>query len=190
MSKPHPKSITDIAEREGLDIDDLTRSNANGTANLWDVRAWRKRGADARALAAAGQARAKQSLLVEDAKASHRAREFAARAGRPIFARNPRVEQIRAEQSLVPTTPAPTLFASGDLPPYTASGNDPAELALLPWQLRHAAARADQAEWSRLFAEYARADVESHEFVFEPAVADVGNLEYEQRVKAWRYGEA
>jgi len=35
---------------------------------------------------------------------------------------------------------APTMFESGDLPPFTASGIDPQVLASLPWKVRHAAA--------------------------------------------------
>lgn len=35
---------------------------------------------------------------------------------------------------------APTMFDSGDLPPFTASGVDPRFLANLPWKVRHAAA--------------------------------------------------
>lgn len=35
---------------------------------------------------------------------------------------------------------APTMFDSGDLPPFTASGVDPRFLANLPWKIRHAAA--------------------------------------------------
>ncbi|MCU1612779.1 MAG: hypothetical protein JWO98_319 [Frankiales bacterium] len=39
----------------------------------------------------------------------------------------------------------PTMFDSGDLPPFTASGVDPRFLALLPWRIRHAAAMAPNA---------------------------------------------
>jgi hypothetical protein len=34
----------------------------------------------------------------------------------------------------------PTLFESGDAPPFMASGVDPRYLAVLPWKVRHAAA--------------------------------------------------
>jgi len=36
--------------------------------------------------------------------------------------------------------PPPTLFESGDLPPFTASGVDPQHLMRLPFRTRHAAA--------------------------------------------------
>lgn len=53
-----------------------------------------------------------------------------------------------AEQAMPETVAAarasqgepPTMFDSGDLPPFVASGIDPANLRLLPWQTRHAAA--------------------------------------------------
>lgn len=42
--------------------------------------------------------------------------------------------------AIVSNGDAPTLFESGDLPPFTASGVDPKILASLPWKVRHAAA--------------------------------------------------
>jgi hypothetical protein len=36
--------------------------------------------------------------------------------------------------------PVPTMWATGDLPPFTASGIDPEMLRYVPWQARHAAA--------------------------------------------------
>jgi hypothetical protein len=36
--------------------------------------------------------------------------------------------------------PAPTMWATGDLPPFTVSGLDPEMLRYVPWQARHAAA--------------------------------------------------
>jgi hypothetical protein len=83
--------------------------------------------------------------------------------------------------------PPPTLFNSGDLPPYTASGNPPSALLQLPWQLRHAAARADQAEWARLFNEYGpgTGDDAAVAMMFEPAVSDPANGDYERRMHDW-----
>lgn len=83
----------------------------------------------------------------------------------------------------------PTLFASGDVPPYTASGNDPEALLDLPWQLRHAAARADQKTWARLFEEcgpgVADADVA---MMFVPEARDLANDDYRARFSAWLQG--
>jgi hypothetical protein len=80
---------------------------------------------------------------------------------------------------------APTLFPGGDLPKATASGNPPSELLQLPWQLRHAAARADQAEWARLMNTYAGNPDADIEMMFEPAADDPANWEYKARVSEW-----
>lgn len=114
-------------------------------------------------------------------------RPAATRQGK-IFARNPLLNERQANLGYMPKAPAPTLFASGDTPPYTASGNPPSELLKLPWQVRHAAAKADQAEWARLFMEYDRDDVDTSDLIFEPAVHDPGNDEYLTRFAAWSSG--
>lgn len=52
-------------------------------------------------------------------------------------------------------TPPPTLFPSGDLPAFTASGVDPKALMAAPWQARHAIAAAPTtAEAYRLLDDY------------------------------------
>src|SRR5438045_4076162 len=65
----------------------------------------------------------------------------ATRVGK-VWARNPLLDEHRSESVWEPKSPPPELFNSGAVPPYTASGNNPAELLRLPWQLRHAAAKA------------------------------------------------
>lgn len=49
----------------------------------------------------------------------------------------------------------PTMFESGDLPPFTASGVDPSMLMLLPWRTRHAGALQSSAavllSWVELY---------------------------------------
>ncbi|KIC66309.1 hypothetical protein [Pseudarthrobacter phenanthrenivorans] len=63
----------------------------------------------------------------------------------PEYALNPLLD-IEAQQRpvLVEVAKAeetpPTMWATGDLPPFTASGLDPQLLAMVPWQIRHAAA--------------------------------------------------
>jgi hypothetical protein len=42
--------------------------------------------------------------------------------------------------------PQPTLFGTGDLPPFLASGVDPRALLAVPWQARHTLAAAPSAE--------------------------------------------
>ena len=111
------------------------------------------------------------------------------------YAVNPLLDEFKANnpalaRAYLAKGGAPTLFASGDLPPYTASGNPPSALLQLPTDLRHAAAKADQATWSRLFAEYGRnvpdGDVA---MMFEPLADDEGNREYRNRFSAWKRGE-
>lgn len=104
------------------------------------------------------------------------------------FGRNPLVEdylQVAPHMSAHRAT-APTLFATGDLPSYTASGNPPSALLNLPWQVRHAAAKADQAEWARIFSECA--DDAEYELMFGTAAHDPANDEYKQRVSNWAAG--
>lgn len=61
------------------------------------------------------------------------------------YAVNPAVDELsdRFYADAVAVNPnVPTLFESGDLPPFTASGMDPAVLQKLPWHARHAVAAA------------------------------------------------
>jgi hypothetical protein len=110
------------------------------------------------------------------------------------FARNPAFDDLRARNKAVATIatregPAPTLFGSGDLPRYTASGNPPAALLDLPWKLRHAAARASQPEWARLFAEYGKGVPDGDVLAeFAPEAKDPANDDYTGRVRAWACG--
>lgn len=106
------------------------------------------------------------------------------------FALNPRLEAMRADD-LVPGVGAPpTLFAAGDLPQFTASGNDPTALLQLPACVRHAAVKADAVEWARLFNNYATGSPDDDLAAqLDPAAQDVGNLEYEDRFRAWRSGD-
>lgn len=160
-----PQWIAAVAAREGLDLADLKSKSTT------DVRAWRTRGATARRPAPA------------------------ARSSRPSsrYPANPLVDRLRAArpalaQMALRDGDAPTMFTSGDLPPFTASGNDPAHLAQLPPRLRHAAAKADQAEWSRLVNTYGGRDVSDAELIYEPAADDDGWHDYEARVQAWAAG--
>lgn len=78
--------------------------------------------------------------------------------------------------------PAPTLFNSGDVPPLTASGLAPELLYDLPWQARHAVARADTAAAAlELFERYVGD--------FDGAAMDFGAsqpvTDYVRRVQQW-----
>jgi hypothetical protein len=103
-------------------------------------------------------------ITVQDVRNAAPRRTFAAASspasGLPEYAENPLLDayskshpQIVAEA--LTGGPAPTLFEAGNLPSFTASGNDPQALTRLPWQARHAAAKADQAGWAAIFEKYA-----------------------------------
>jgi pyruvate/2-oxoglutarate dehydrogenase complex dihydrolipoamide acyltransferase (E2) component len=63
---------------------------------------------------------------------------------------NPLVAKAHAERpgqavKAAAKAPAPTMFASGDLPAFTASGIDPQVLTQVPWNARHTLAQASTA---------------------------------------------
>lgn len=95
-------------------------------------------------------------------------------AGRPALYRN----SVRAAEM-------PTLFPSGDLPVYTASGIDPTMLLDVPWSARHAVAAArTQAEAYDLIQSVSGPDGEGMAQVTGLA-NNSGNREYQMRVDAW-----
>ena len=80
--------------------------------------------------------------------------------------------------------PAPTLFESGDLPDFTASGIDPQLLLKLPWQARHpVASAATQAVAYQLFAAYI--DNVDGARIDAVCTADDGIVDYVERVSMW-----
>lgn len=71
--------------------------------------------------------------------------------------------------------PVPELFAAGALPPFTASGLDPAELLRVPWWARHAVAvEPDRAAAEVLLAEPDRA-----------GAGHPVNRDFEARMRSW-----
>jgi hypothetical protein len=103
----------------------------------------------------------------------------------PIYARNPLVDEARrtrAQASLQAAADAPTLFHSGDLPPFTASGIDPENLLRVPWQARHAVASAPTtAQAFELLERYTDDPVAA---AFEQG-GSFANAAYQQRVNEW-----
>lgn len=104
---------------------------------------------------------------------------------------NPLVDDLRRSRPALyamaaAEAPPPSLFNSGDLPVYTASGVEPATLARLPWQARHAVASAPTtAEAYRIIEEVSGVDGEfaAHLYGDHPGVR-----QYENRVRAWAMG--
>lgn len=108
------------------------------------------------------------------------------------YSANPILDEVLSSSSHVQTISAsvrsghsspPTLFHSGDLPAFTASGIDPQVLRNVPWMTRHRiAATSDRAEALGLI-----------EYVSGPEgldvagdfLSDVENRDYRRRVEQW-----
>lgn len=106
-----------------------------------------------------------------------------------VMARNPLVDAFRKANPAIAAiaareAPAPTLFADGDLPPFTASGIDPQLLLRVAWPARHAIAAAPRETAFALMQDYmGEPDMAAMDFGGHP-----GNVEYAQRVFAWASG--
>ena len=115
-------------------------------------------------------------------------------AGRgPAFALNPLVAKVRAEATAAgepqPTGGAPTLFASGDLPSFCASGLSPETLLQVPWEARHAMAAAPtQAEAYAILQACTGGDqgASAEDIAFYDYSDHPGNADYAQRVRQWQ----
>jgi hypothetical protein len=86
--------------------------------------------------------------------------------------------------------PPPTLFASGDLPPFVASGDERVRAALprIPWQARHAVAgERDGARALAIVEDVSgpAGDVAADAYAGHPGVGA-----YQDRVRAWARGPA
>jgi hypothetical protein len=106
----------------------------------------------------------------------------------PAFALNPRADAARmqlASAGVRPSGAAPTLFASGDLPAFTASGVPVESLLDVPWQARHAmAAAATPADAYTIVTECQGADAEQTAQMLYGS--HQGNAAYAERVEQWR----
>ena len=77
----------------------------------------------------------------------------------------------------------PTLFATGDTPPFLASGEDPALVLRVPWQARHAlAAESDRGRVLEMLQELSGPEgvVAASEYAHHPS-----NSDYQARVNQW-----
>jgi hypothetical protein len=105
------------------------------------------------------------------------------------FAANPALDDLARQHPAIVraaagrTTAPPTLFAGGDLPPFTASGIDPHVLMSVPWPVRHRIAattsRAEALDLIEEFADPADAPMASE------YMRDMGNRDYQARVLKW-----
>lgn len=107
---------------------------------------------------------------------------------RGVYASNPLVGQVQQMGGYQPAVEAsngyvPSLFASGDVPVFCASGIDPVVLKGVPWQARHAlATEPDRAKALQMYEELSGpdGDIAAAEYANHP-----GNADYERRVVAW-----
>lgn len=105
------------------------------------------------------------------------------------YALNPALDSLRAAnaefvQAAAQNDPnPPTLFRSGDLPPFTASGIDPSLLLDVPWTVRHRLAEIkDRAEALELLQWASSEDGPDAGIEY---YRDMANRDYESRVLRW-----
>lgn len=82
--------------------------------------------------------------------------------------------------------PAPTCFATGDLPPFLASGVDPQVLTNLPYHWRHAA--ASEANPAVVLAWIEDAAQNRERFAQADGKAHHGLMDYQARMEGWVAG--
>jgi hypothetical protein len=177
LSEHHRK----LAAKYGVDLDDVRGTGADGQLALDDilgaVKAKRQADYDAEMRAK----REAEEMLEASRRAVH--------SGGAAWARNPLADKVRAEARAsgraTPSRPAPTLFASGDRPAFTASGVPADVVDQLPWQARHAlaAARTTQDAYEIVDLCSGKDAEETAQLFFED---HPGNQDYAARVEQWR----
>lgn len=99
-----------------------------------------------------------------------------------LEARRPKLAKMAKDRG-----PAPTLFATGNLPPFTASGVDPDLLKGLPYNWRHAAASEPDRTVVLAWLEQCAMDRAAFTAGVD-AKAHVGLLDYQARMEGWTHG--
>ncbi|OLT21400.1 hypothetical protein BJF81_02335 [Ornithinimicrobium sp. CNJ-824] len=182
----HTPLVNALAARLGVDLATITGSGAGGRVTADDVRA----AAPPRQSAPSPQVPPRAT----SARASGEKVTYRASNGETVTvsttALNPLLDEIKQSKPelarhMLAAQPAPTLFATGDLPVFTASGIDPSRLRELPWHVRHAAARADSRAALALFERFTPADeMRSAEAEMEHG-HDSSNADYRDRMRHW-----
>lgn len=108
----------------------------------------------------------------------------------PRYALNPMVERVMASSPTtyrhgVSAAAAPTLFRSGDLPVYTASGIDPQALLGVPWMARHPIAAAKTLAEAQDLIEFVSGPDGEDNARADGMGYHPGNRDYEVRVNYW-----
>ncbi|MEJ7831731.1 MAG: hypothetical protein WKF79_02360 [Nocardioides sp.] len=108
------------------------------------------------------------------------------------YAANPLVDDLRQAapqlyELAMGRSPAPTLFAGGNLPIFLASGEDPGALMSIPWIARHVAAAASADEFARLFEACSGEPKVAMANALLHYAKHTGNAVYRHRVDSWRF---
>lgn len=207
--RTHAPAVLAQAQRLGVDVGTIDGTGAGGRVSMADVLAAAPRPPAPPADTRDERVRAQQerdylALFGEPMPADLQpARPVHAHRARPVTARsvfnrnvevtvdagglNPLLEDAAQTHPCYPVAMTeaepPTVFNSGDLPPFLASGLDPKVLLDLPWQARHAAAASESRAEVLAMIEACAADP-----------ADAGNYEhpgridFESRMSAWLVG--
>ena len=206
-----PEEVAKIAARLGFDMSEISGTGPDGAVRYVDVlKASRQAAAELADqayllnvdLATVQGTGPNGRILYEDiyrARAARPADPQAANASKaPVKRRLPRVDASR--NPLVAAAQAgpgaatldahapmpPTLFASGDLPPFTASGIDPSALLSVHWAARHAvAAEKDLGRAAEMLEAYSGPDGDVAAQA-DGVMAHDGNAEYRMRVEQWQ----
>lgn len=189
------RAVSSTGEGDRVTGDDVFRAavaaklGLPGTASVPEVMAAftavttvRKRREDATKVRDEAAARAALAREATSARPSVDARG-------PAWAHNPLVDQVRAlaaaRHDAAPSPPAPTLFAAGDCPSFTARGIPANSVLTVPWQARHPLAAAPTAaDAYAIVNECSGADGAA---VAAMLYADHDeNVDYAGRVAAWQ----
>lgn len=169
------------AARLGVDLKALTGTGVGGRIRRQDVQAAagvRPGGGTVRAEAPARRTPVRVQSKFDDRKTIEL----------DVYGSNPLVDDARLSTGAYPQAVTegapPTMFADGELPPFTASGVDPRELRKVPWYARHAVAAEPQPSKVLAAIEHFAHDVDD----FDGRYQHPGARDYENRVRAWLAG--
>jgi hypothetical protein len=178
-------AVRKLAASGGIELSTLTGTGVGGRISAKDVRAAIER---ARPRLASVLAIARPTRAVEMGS------EFdSVKVKVDPYARNPLLDDARQSSAFAYAEaakdgPAPTLFNSGDLPIYLASGADPTLLMRLPWWVRHPAASASAAGLAGALERFGGGRDEDWVDAQITYGGDSDNRAYRDRVYNWLIG--
>ncbi|WP_229811814.1 E3 binding domain-containing protein [Streptosporangium pseudovulgare] len=187
---PVSEAVRQVAAHLGVDLAGVRGSGAGGEILCRDVY---------RAKAAARQAQ-KPPAAAPKAAPPPTPTPAPAAAVRPLLhvdaSRNPLVAAALAgpggkQLAAYASTTPPTLFSTGDLPPFTASGMAPSALLSVPWFARHAvAAEKSPEKAAEMLEAFSGPDGDVAARVDNRVVNHEANYDYRLRVEQWQMAAA